>query len=225
MRCTDVDGFEDPLPKGNLGLVFGQVRRDQVGERAGIAHVVEDPSGLLGQVGHQPEHLAGRLAQALGEVRQRWILRALVRQPHDVGPHVGLETQGFVDPEPPDAVEHHGVVARAETDDFHQAGQGADLVEIVEGRLDGVGVALGQDADERALLAHQLFDQVDAAGPPNVDRDDRHREEHRVAERDDRNALGARWLRRCGRHTQTVVRPWAKASTLTLRPACGIRAA
>ena len=62
-----------------------------------------------------------------------------------------------------EAVQHDGVVRRAEADHLHDAGDGAHVEDVLEAGLVDVGVALADDADDRAVLAEQVLDEAHAA--------------------------------------------------------------
>ena len=122
-----VERLEDLLLVGDRGLLLREVRGDEVGERAGLAHVVEDAGRLLGQVRHQGR--APRASTRAGSCRARRARRrgssaSLMRV--DARAHVRLEPAGRRDAEAAEAVEHDAVVARAEADDLHDAGERAD---------------------------------------------------------------------------------------------------
>ena len=57
-------------------------------------------------------------------------------------------------------------------------------------RILGARVALGDDADDRPLLRDRLLDEPHRLLAPDVDGDDRTGEQHRVAQRQDRDDFG-----------------------------------
>ncbi len=188
----DVEGLQDLLLVADRGVLGRYVRRDEVGERAGLAHVVENARRLARQVGHQVEHLARLLAQRRRERVELDVARQRLGYARHVRLEVGLEPGGPVEPEAPEPVEHHAVVRGAKPNDFDHAGERADVVEVAERGLFDVGRALRQDADERALFAEQVFDEPHAALAAHVDGHDRHGKEHRVAQRQDGHVVDVR---------------------------------
>jgi hypothetical protein len=189
--AAHLERFEDALTHGDPGLFFRKVRGDEIREGARFAHVVEDAGRLFRQVGHQRQHLTRALAQALPEIGQPFTrVRRLGHTLH-FGAHVRLETVWRGQTEPPESVQHHAVVRGTEADHLHDAGERAHLVEVVERGFDGLGTSLCDDAHEGAVIANQILDQAYGPRASDVDRHHRHREQHRVPEREDRDALRA----------------------------------
>ena len=202
---THVEGLEHSLPHVDAGLLFRKVRGDQIREGAGLAHVVQDARGLFREVRHQSQYFPRVLAQLLTQLMQdRRRLRGLA-DALDLGRHVRLEPGRGLHSEAPEAVQHDAVVGGPEANHFHDARQRADRVQIFEGGFDRLRVLLREHADHGAFLPEQLFDQAHAARTADVDRHHRHREQHRVPERQDRELLRSTWFG--GRtHVSTVIR-------------------
>ena len=75
-----------------------------------------------------------------------------------------------------DALQDDREVVLGELDDLEDARGAADRVEVAWAGIFGPGVALGDDADDRALLGDRLLDELDGLLAADVDRDDRARE-------------------------------------------------
>ncbi len=202
----DVERLEHLLLVLDRGELGGEVARDEVGERARLAHVVEDARGLARQIGLVLEHLAGGLAEGGREGVELDVAVEAVVQALDAGPHVGLEAERLEHAHARRALQHDRIRARAHADDLDDLGEHADLVEIAERGLLDVGLALGGDRDVRPLTAEQLLDQPHAARPAHVDGHHLRGVEHRVPQR--QNRQGVEITRTfLGAHLDRVPRP------------------
>ncbi len=96
----------------------------------------------------------------------------------------------FQDANPRDPLQDHREVVLGQLDDLEDAGRAADHVEIAGARLLGARVALGDDADDGALLGDRLLDQLHRLLAAHVDGDDRPREQHRVPQGENGDDVG-----------------------------------
>ncbi len=147
----DLERFEDLLLVGHARVLLRKVGGDEIRERAGLTHVVEDACRLLGQIRHQPEHLARRFAEARAERVELHVSRERLTDARDARPHVRLETDGGGDAKTTEPIEHDAVVALAEPDDLHHSSERADVVEVFERGLVELRALLAHDAYERAV--------------------------------------------------------------------------
>ena len=160
-----------------------EVRADEVGERPRILHVVEHRAGLARLVREHLEQAAGGLAQVGRErvdldVAHRRLVDALDRRRHVRVAAVRLEHA-----HPADPLEHHGVVAAAEADDLEHPGERAQVIDLVERGVLGLGDALRDHADRGPVATEGVLDQLDRASPADVDGHHGGGEEHGVPER------------------------------------------
>ena len=98
----------------------------------------------------------------------------------------------FFDAHPRDALQYDAVVAGGEANHLQHARDRADVEHVLELRIFGLGDALRDHADRRAIVAEGLLDQPHRARATDVDRDDRSRKEDRVPQRKNRKRLGRR---------------------------------
>ena len=175
-------------------MLDGQVRGDQVGQRAGLLHVVERLRCLARQLRQLRHELAGRLAQVHRERVDLHVAARLLDDALDARAQGGARLERLEHAHARDALQHHAVVARAQPDHLEDAGDGAHLEQVGELWVFGLGELLRDDADGRSLAAEGLFDQAHRARSTDVDRHHRGRKQHRVAER--QNGEGLRTCRR-----------------------------
>ena len=169
----DVEGHQDL----DLGVALErQVGTDGVGELAGVEVLGHGLDQVAARVaGELADVLAQRLGQDLGLRRVGVEVRGRGRRDPDVG--LALTQLGQVDP--PEGLDDEAgaaVVAAADAVDF---GEHGDRVEVGEGRVLGVGLALGRDRDD--VSGGHGIDQRQRAGTP--DGQGRHgaREQHATA--------------------------------------------
>ena len=184
-----VEGGEDALFVAHRHVVDGEVRRDEVGERAALADVLEDAAGLLGEVRHQVQELTRSVAQLRAEAVELGVPLEVLGDAADLGAHVRLEADLAREPQARQAMEHDRVVRRSEANDLYDAGHRPHIEDILEARLVDVGVPLAHDPHDGAILSEEVLDQADATRPAHVDGDDARREDHAVAQREDRQGL------------------------------------
>ncbi len=178
-----VEGLEHLLFVRDRRLLGREVRRDEIGERAALAHVVEDRGDLLREVRREREHLAHGVAEARAEQVELGVALEVLGDALDARAHVRLERDRRDDLHAREAVEDDRVVLRAEADDLHDARDGADVVDLGPPRLVHVAVALAHDSDDRALLRLELLHQPHAAHATHVDRHHARGKHHAVSER------------------------------------------
>jgi GntR family transcriptional regulator, transcriptional repressor for pyruvate dehydrogenase complex len=89
-----------------------------------------------------------------------------------------------VDLEPRNPLQDDAEVVLGQLDDLEDAGGAAHVVHICLVRILGARILLREDADHRALLGDRVLHEADGLAPPDVDRNDRTREQHGVAERE-----------------------------------------
>src|SRR6202142_319239 len=164
-----IERLEDLLLVGDARLLGSEVRGDEIGESAALAHVVQDPRGFARQVGQEREHLARSLPQARAEGFELYVALEVLGNAAGAGAHVRLEGGVVRDPEAREAVENNRVVVRTETQHLDHTRDRSDLVQIVEAGLVHLRVSLADDADHSAVHADQVLDQPDAARTTAVD--------------------------------------------------------
>ena len=163
-------------------------RRDDVAEPARVLVLVEHLRRLVRDVGRDGDELLGDVVHRHAEAVDLDRVLANLDQRFVGGDEVGLLLREADDAAALHAAQHrrHAVLGRLhDADDF---ALDADRVEVGAGRLFDVGVLLGADQHARALAAQRL-DEAQRAGPADLDRHDRAREQHEVAQRQQRERL------------------------------------
>ena len=176
---ADVERFENRL----FGLVAEwQIRGDEIGQRSGLANVVEDVKRFARCGGQVVEELSRRLAkmrrQGLDlDVDDRSFVIALHTRAHR-----RMAPEWLLDPHPADALKDHAVLSGVQPDDLEHARDRPRVKHLIESRVFHLGLVLCHDPDRRPLAAAGLLDEPHRAGTADVDGHDGGREEHRVAE-------------------------------------------
>ncbi len=118
--------------------------------------------------------------------RRRGLLEA-----GDLGAQVRLLLQEVLDPGAGEALDEDPDAVVRQLDHPHDAGHGADLVEVLRLRVLVVGVLLGEQEQE-AVLRQRLVHRGDRALAADRQRHHHEREEHRVLQRHRRQHVGDR---------------------------------
>ena len=162
-----------------------QVRADEIGERAGVLHVLEHRARLARQVRQQIEELAPARAEAAGERVDLDVLHRRLVDARDARGEERVAPVRLDDAHAADALQHHRVVAGAEPDDLEHPRDRAERVDLVELRVLGLGRLLGDHADGRSVAPEGLLDEPDRSRPPHVDGDHGGREQDRIPQREE----------------------------------------
>ncbi len=141
------------------------------------------------QLRHQLDDLAGQLLEVDAQGLDLDVLRrGLVLH----GVHAGLEVGGLLhqihDAEARQALDDERVVVLAHLQELHDAGDGAHRVEVGRARILFLGPALGDHADH-LVVTHRVLDERDRLLAAHRERKHAAREEHRVAQGEDRKDL------------------------------------
>ena len=172
------------LEHGLLDVVgHGHVRRDQVGQGAGLHHVVQDAGRLARLAGQVLVQGTRGLAQVQCQCVELHVHRRRLVDALHPGREAGVAPQRLEDAHAAHPLQHHAVLPGAQANDLEHARHGADPVHVVEAGVLGLGALLRHHRYHRPLTATRRLDQPDGTMTPHVDRDHRHREQHGVAER------------------------------------------
>ena len=166
-----------------------EVGRHEVGERAGGLDGVDERARLARQLGHELDDLLGDVAQAHRERLGLDVLRRGLLELADLRLEVGRGLRDRVELDAHQPLQDERVVARAVLERLEHARRAADRVEVVVARVVGGGVALGEDRDDRAGQVVDVLDERDRLLAADVERGDGAREEHGVADRQDRKLV------------------------------------
>jgi hypothetical protein len=167
-----------------------QVRGDEVGQLAGLGHAVDQGAGLLGQLGHELDDPLGDVLQVHHQRVQLDGRSGGIGQRLHPGGHERLLPGDLQQADARDPLQDDREVVLGELDHLEDARGAAHGVEVGGAGILGLGVALGDDADDRPFLGDGFLDQLDRFLPAHVDGDDRPGEEHRVTQRQDGDVLG-----------------------------------
>jgi hypothetical protein len=163
---------------------------DEVGEVPGVGDGVDELGGGRGQLRHELDHLAGELLQVDGQGLDLDVVhRGLVLHRLDAGLEVRRLLHQVEDPHPGEPLHHERVVVLPHLEELHDAGHGADRVEVRRPGVLLLGTALRHHADD-LLVPHRVLDQGDGLLATHRQREHAPREEHRVAKRKDGQDLG-----------------------------------
>ena len=171
-------------------LVGRQVDRrgDDVAQAARILVLVQHLRGLVRDVGRDGDELLGDVVDRHAQAVDLDRVLADLDQRLVGGHEVGLLLREADDAPAFHAAQHRGHAVLGRLHDADDLTLDADRVQVGAGRLFDVGVLLGADQHARALAAQRL-DQTQRAGPADLDGHHRAREQHQVAQREQREGL------------------------------------
>ena len=144
-RAFDVEGLEDLLLVGDARLLCGRFEAMRSASAPVSRTLSRMPAVSLGRFGMSAStsrvpsrRLAPSASSSTSRSSSSGMRSTFARM-------YGSSADVLRDPEAPEAVEDDRVVAGPEADDLHDAGDGADVVEVLEAGLVDVGVALADD--------------------------------------------------------------------------------
>ena len=164
------------------------VRADEIDDAALGVDVLDGEGRLLGHrrrnVDDVERHVADRIHEGL-ELDALQVGRRIAQGGHP-GPEIGLGRNVFAYFDLLQAVQDHREVPVGHFEDFDDARRGADLVHVVRRGVFDVALALQHGAQNAAFGIHGTY-EADALVASHGDRGDRTGEEHRTAQRKDRD--------------------------------------
>jgi hypothetical protein len=170
-----------------LGLLLHggvEVRRDEVGERAGRLDGVDERAGLPRELRHELDDLLRDVAQAHREGLCLDVFGLRLVEALHLGLHVRRGLRDRVEPDARETLEDQGVVARRVLERLEHARRAADGVEVFLSGIVRRRIALGEDGDHRPGEVVDVLDEGDGLLATHVERRNRPGEQDRVADRE-----------------------------------------